>query len=764
MKTKKHSLFTQYLSLYIITALIPVLTICPLLFLSYHALKTETLYTNTAAVHTIQKSLDTKFEELDKMLICIGTNSSLTSYSLKNKPIEAISTLQKIVSQQDFVNDILIMENNNDYIYSSTGRYFKDNIVQDYMTDLLKKGYSYEEWISQFQKSTASYWPINNFENLPDYLYLFSPVYALHESLISYTETSYPTSRTVALLINRDIIQNLFCSSQTNMDENILLLDHDMNLLCMLVQNSSLESAKTICNYLKTNPDFFENNNGYIKLNENLFFITRSDDTGLCYVRFLPCKIAYQTIDRIRTYTLIILSIAILVGIILISFSMKRSYTPIHSLADWAQNHMPANITKRTEETQNELSLFQSILSHSFEENLSLTQTLNDSKQGMIDYLLTALICGNFTTEEAFHNACHNLGISLEHQYFCVCSVIFENADFNHTTSDFEKLENCILEAFPTHLTLQMKNLLFANRLLLVCNSDSNNIVALTQAVTDCKQHLLEQMNLHISVGIGDFYNSYDKVGKSYLDSVNALDYRLIYGKDCIITPGMYHASLGEKNYPNTDLELLRSALLSQNTELATSAIEHLSAYTKASSSDLHIAKYICYDCFSILRNIPLFADNGYSSSLSTSLNIMHLSNFETIDDFFASFSDIIQNTFGKTSAPNTTPTNLEGQLIDYIHAHCFSYDFQISNMAEYFSISPQHMRKLFKNHTGISISEYIQNLKLKRAMQLLSETDMLLQDIVLEIGNSDVSGFVRSFKQKTGMTPGQYRTSCKQK
>ena len=78
--------------------------------------------------------------------------------------------------------------------------------------------------------------------------------------------------------------------------------------------------------------------------------------------------------------------------------------------------------------------------------------------------------------------------------------------------------------------------------------------------------------------------------------------------------------------------------------------------------------------------------------------------------------------------------------------------------MAEHFSISPQYMRKLFKNHTGVGISEYISNIKLEKAMYLLRDTDMNLQDIVIEIGNTDVSGFVRSFKQKTGMTPGQYR------
>ena len=67
-------------------------------------------------------------------------------------------------------------------------------------------------------------------------------------------------------------------------------------------------------------------------------------------------------------------------------------------------------------------------------------------------------------------------------------------------------------------------------------------------------------------------------------------------------------------------------------------------------------------------------------------------------------------------------------------------------------------MRRLFKERTGRTISEYVANLKLEKAMQLLQETDKSLQEIVLDIGNTDVSGFIRLFKQRTGMTPGQYR------
>ena len=78
--------------------------------------------------------------------------------------------------------------------------------------------------------------------------------------------------------------------------------------------------------------------------------------------------------------------------------------------------------------------------------------------------------------------------------------------------------------------------------------------------------------------------------------------------------------------------------------------------------------------------------------------------------------------------------------------------------MAEHFNISPQYMRKLFKNHTGMSVSDYVSNKRLEKSMYLLAQTDRNLQEVVMEIGNSDISGFVRFFKQRTGMTPGQYR------
>ena len=67
-------------------------------------------------------------------------------------------------------------------------------------------------------------------------------------------------------------------------------------------------------------------------------------------------------------------------------------------------------------------------------------------------------------------------------------------------------------------------------------------------------------------------------------------------------------------------------------------------------------------------------------------------------------------------------------------------------------------MRKIFREYTGIGISDYVTNIKMEKAMQLLRETDTNVQEIVTAIGNTDASAFIRLFKKKTGMTPGQYR------
>ncbi|MBR6602686.1 MAG: helix-turn-helix transcriptional regulator [Clostridia bacterium] len=81
-----------------------------------------------------------------------------------------------------------------------------------------------------------------------------------------------------------------------------------------------------------------------------------------------------------------------------------------------------------------------------------------------------------------------------------------------------------------------------------------------------------------------------------------------------------------------------------------------------------------------------------------------------------------------------------------------------VKSLAEDMSISEVHLRKIFKASEGISPSKFIVLARLERAKILFSLEDISLDEIAYQCGFSSLQYFCRVFKEKTGMTPSEYR------
>ncbi|MBE6546671.1 MAG: helix-turn-helix domain-containing protein [Ruminococcaceae bacterium] len=75
-------------------------------------------------------------------------------------------------------------------------------------------------------------------------------------------------------------------------------------------------------------------------------------------------------------------------------------------------------------------------------------------------------------------------------------------------------------------------------------------------------------------------------------------------------------------------------------------------------------------------------------------------------------------------------------------------------------AISEVYFRKLFKQRMGISPRQFIIDLRIQKAKQLLSEGSLKIWAIAEACGFGDSYHFCKSFKQHTGMTPQEYRKS----
>jgi len=93
-----------------------------------------------------------------------------------------------------------------------------------------------------------------------------------------------------------------------------------------------------------------------------------------------------------------------------------------------------------------------------------------------------------------------------------------------------------------------------------------------------------------------------------------------------------------------------------------------------------------------------------------------------------------------------------------------FRRPFRLEDMAEDLFLSPYHLSHLFKEHAGITISDYLAFRRTREACSLLAYSSKTVKEIALEVGGLTSSYFCQMFKKKKGVTPEQYRKTIREK
>ena len=99
---------------------------------------------------------------------------------------------------------------------------------------------------------------------------------------------------------------------------------------------------------------------------------------------------------------------------------------------------------------------------------------------------------------------------------------------------------------------------------------------------------------------------------------------------------------------------------------------------------------------------------------------------------------------------------------LDHIVRH-YAEDISIQELAEQCAMSVYHFCRVFKAVTGDTTISYINQLRIKNACHLLSNTDTGVAEIAFSCGYRNLSNFNRQFRQMVNCTPGAYRRILRQ-
>lgn len=101
-------------------------------------------------------------------------------------------------------------------------------------------------------------------------------------------------------------------------------------------------------------------------------------------------------------------------------------------------------------------------------------------------------------------------------------------------------------------------------------------------------------------------------------------------------------------------------------------------------------------------------------------------------------------------------------KAISYVKEN-YDKKIRVSDVSDYVGMSEQYFCRYFKKQLGKTLTEYINEVRIEKAAELLRNTDEKVIDIAIQCGYDNISYFIKRFKQIEGIKPLEYRRKVKE-
>jgi len=225
-------------------------------------------------------------------------------------------------------------------------------------------------------------------------------------------------------------------------------------------------------------------------------------------------------------------------------------------------------------------------------------------------------------------------------------------------------------------------------------------------------------------------------------------------------TLAQYRESLAQyrqrRAYPHEDLEKLSDYLKGKAFSPARELVESLLTQPEGNPDYFHTC--IVLDCLTMITNsmgqahikFETYRD-VFTEAVHQCREIPHNQNLEALKSLINELLFFYERE-AVNKLLHITP------LRKMVEANFCDPGFSISTIARTYHVSDSRMSTLFKEEMGIGFTDCIWQMRLKKARELLRDTELSVDEISLRIGYLTPNSFRRKFKQETGMTPSQYR------
>ena len=695
---------------------------------SYDAIERQSMNMQLENVETFAVFFQSQLDEMLATSINISINKPVTQESIEKYRLYTLTASEELNNYKKgilIINDCYIAFKDKDYIVG-TQYIYERALFANYFA-INDDGFT-----NRFNEI------VENLKGGTEFHLITSPVNSTYNGMLVFMPLSIRSKNDAVIIyhINYSSLNSAFFGQSKSETSQLYLFGDDGEMLL-----SNQASADPIV-YRQDFHDFITAtslSSNEIDYDGETFCVFRKHDPqlSLSFVIIIPRNEITQAVGRLSGTLRYTKYITIALLIIMLATVVYINYKPIGDISKKLfpdrKHHPPVG----------ELESFMHVLDDTINEKTKISSVVTERTMWLTEHVLQELLDGKNIPEDELNV----IGIKPEYTCFCVMTAMGVSLDIDSQDQLCRELRR------PGSHTLFVTQSIYESRSIF--------IFAATSSDNDLRRRLagrLYDMLLEIAcdgkfkLGIGTFERAPEKLRNSYLCSVIASD-QGEYGNTSYYEDTIRNFSTIQ-HYPSENILRFMQLIKQGSYEQAVAELDALAEYIRRNITTQMLEKYICYDI------IHLFIKTVSQMNITLSSDsIDRLMMFNHIGELYRHLKDLVSVICQNVEQDKLhSAKDFREMIIGYLEKEYCNPDINNTMIANHFGVSVSTFSHFFNSHMGMTIREYIIQMRVKRAKHLLASTDENISNIASSVGFRNVSYFIHSFKKAANVTPNQYR------
>lgn len=317
-------------------------------------------------------------------------------------------------------------------------------------------------------------------------------------------------------------------------------------------------------------------------------------------------------------------------------------------------------------------------------------------------------------------------------------------------------IQNLLYEQMNGHVINGEKN-----EIALFLSADSNSSTKHKAFARTILKEIHQKIDVTVTITIGRTYDNLFEINTSYLEARFAMDMKHIMGTDCVYS--IDDAAPCEFQNENTLQELenvFKSQIKLGLPQKAKETIRQLQVViTENKNIQLEETKILVlkYSTLLLYQVKKWEKEESGSSSMTELFNLILQT--DSLKEMIGILHQLVDEWIESMNAEkHQNHLSLVDKAMEFMIENFHDEELTQQKVAQNVFVSAPYLSNLFKVEKGLNFGDYLLEIRMQKAMELLRQPDAKIYKVASNVGYRNPQYFSISFKKFTGQTPGEYR------